>query len=254
MGKVGSRSVSDSLKYYGLNPVIYIHRMNPDNIKKVREEHLKNKLKPKDERIGLWLYKNVCKKQGQKAKIITLVREPVSRNISAFFQNFERFVGSKYEESNFKINDLINLFLSGYRHDVSLSWFQVEMNQTLGLDIYKYAFSKEKGYLKIEKENFEILILKLEISDITKQIALSNFLNLSDFQLTRENVGNEKNYATTYKDFKSKIRLPSSYMEKMLYSNYTRHFYSQNEIDKFWSSWCEKEMEVQNARCPYNTV
>lgn len=41
MGKVGSRSITDSLKSCDVHPVFHIHRMNPENIKRVKNEYLK---------------------------------------------------------------------------------------------------------------------------------------------------------------------------------------------------------------------
>ena len=61
-------------------------------------KYLKKGRKPLNERLGILLYKSVCRKK-RKAKFITIVREPVSRNFSAFFQNFKRFTGSDFKES-----------------------------------------------------------------------------------------------------------------------------------------------------------
>jgi len=84
MGKVGSRSITDSLKSCGVHPVFHIHRINPDNINRVKDEYLKKGRKPLNERQGIILYRSVCRKE-RKAKFITIVREPVSRNLSASF-------------------------------------------------------------------------------------------------------------------------------------------------------------------------
>ena len=55
MGKVGSRSITDSLKSCGVHPVFHIHRMNLENIKRVKDEYLKKGRKPLNERLGILL-------------------------------------------------------------------------------------------------------------------------------------------------------------------------------------------------------
>lgn len=237
MGKVGSSSVSKSLELHGIDLVFHIHRMNPDNIEKVRQEYLDNDERPPDERIGKGLYSNVVTNR-KKAKFITLVREPISRNTSAFFQNFKRFTGvDEYDHADFAIEELVNIFIERYRHPVPLTWFDVEVKQTLGIDVYEYPFPKEKGYLSIKRGNFELLILKLEVDDSIKEKAIAEFLDAEDFRLIRANVGQDKDYARTYKDFLRTIRLPESYVEIMCNSEYTRHFYSDVEIESVRSKW-----------------
>jgi hypothetical protein len=237
MGKVGSRSVTDSLIKHGLHPVIHIHRMNPKNIQRVKAEHQKHNQKPKNEEIGLWLYKNICRDDRQKAKVITLVREPISRNISAFFQNYERFTGLKFEESNLQADKLIKLFLSGYQHRVPLTWFNNELKQTLGIDVYEFEFPKEHGYLEIRDGRFELLVVKMEIPDRSKAAAITKFLGLENFQLKRSNISNQKIYADAYREFRKKIYLPESYVDQMHKSEYAQHFYSIDELEKIRNAW-----------------
>ena len=44
-------------------------------------------------------------------------------------------------------------------------WFNVELKEPLGLDIYQYEFDKMRGYQIIEKDNIELLLIKLEKLD-----------------------------------------------------------------------------------------
>jgi hypothetical protein len=237
MGKVGSRSVTDSLFVHGLHPVVHFHRMNPKHIKNVKAEYLKQGQKPKNERIGLWCYKNICRNERQRAKIITLVREPISRNFSAFFQNYQRFTGVTYKRSNLATDELIKQFFSGYVHNVPLTWFDNEIKQTLGIDVYEYKFPKEKGYMEIREGRMHLLIIKTEIPDLFKAAAIAKFLDLVNFELKRSNIGSQKYYADAYQKFKNEICLPQSYIDQMLTSKYTQHFYSHSELDEIRRKW-----------------
>ena len=126
MGKVGSSSVTESLKLAGVNHVFHVHRMNPDNIQRVRKEYLDNNQRPLDEKVGERLCRSIVERR-RKAKFITLVREPISRNISAFFQNFMRFTGAEYDDADYTIEELVEIFIRDYKHSVPSTWFDVDM-------------------------------------------------------------------------------------------------------------------------------
>lgn len=242
MGKVGSWSIYDSLRLYGIKAVFHTHRMNPIRLKEITkkrvERYLKNKgPPPPDFTLAKMLYRLFVKNR-KKAKFITLVREPIGRNISAFFQNFYIYTGVEYDKAKFSIDEIIKLFLNNYDHTNPFFWVDEEIKETLNIDVYKYAFPQEKGYQLIKKKNFELLIIKIEIDDSIIEEVVKNFLNLDDdFKLIRSNVGNKKNYSEMYQKFKQIVNLPESYIEKMLNSKYTKHFYSDREIESLKSKW-----------------
>lgn len=214
MGKVGSSSVYQSLKKYGCHPVFHVHRLNPKNIEAVSRDHLRRSGRSKDERLGLFLYEHIFL-QKIPVNIITLIREPIARNISAFFQNFELFMGEKYHCSA-DVDDLISRFLAEYNHDVPLKWFDDELQAVSGVDVYKYPFPKKEGISHIEEGHCRILILKLEIDDDCKEKALTNFLKIKkEFHLENKNIGAAKKYASIYSKFLKHIQLPPDYIQKM---------------------------------------
>jgi len=237
MGKVGSSSIYQSLKKQIKHPVFHVHRMNLKNINDVAKEYKNAKKVPPDETSGLFLNKHVINKS-QTVKIISLVREPIERNISAFFQNYERFVGSKYKKYDIlEIENLIDNFWGSYNHEVPLKWFDVEIKNVVGIDVYKYPFPFDKGYIIIQEPPYELLIIKLETEDRVKEDAIKKFLDLDDFKLYSHNVGQKKEYALTYNDFKQKISVPADYINKMCDSKYTRHFYNSEEMGNIRKKW-----------------
>lgn len=93
MGKVGSHSIRDSLISYGVGPVFHLHLMNPYSIMKRKQENLAHNYTPPplhnnvprtDEWLGKTLYNEIVKKDIS-SKFIIPVREPIDRNVSAFF-------------------------------------------------------------------------------------------------------------------------------------------------------------------------
>ena len=189
-----------------------------------------------DERQGELLYRYVIAKR-RPGKVITLVREPISRNISAFFENFTTFTGVAYEDSGFTTDEIIDIFIREYDHSVPLSWFDVELKKTLGIDIYEHPFPFEAGYATIANGALDLLQIKAETDDPTKERAIAEFLGVDGFKLIMRNVGEQKDYASTYSDFLSRVHLPQSYIDIMCGSDFTRHFYSNIEIETVRSRW-----------------
>ena len=91
--------------------------------------------------------------------------------------------------------------------------------------------------MKIEENNIELLIMKLEIPDALKERAIADFMHLDKFRLIRKNLGKDKTYSKTYQQFKKTVRLPSTYLRKMLSSKYATHFYSEKDINALWVRW-----------------
>jgi hypothetical protein len=236
MGRVGSASVANSLRMQDYDFVFHVHRMNPQNIKKVREEYISHNVPPPKEEMGRKLYRHVAL-TGRPAEFISLVRDPISRNVSAFFRNFRRFTGKRYEDSRVPMEELAEIFIKNYNHDVPLNWFDDEPKQALGIDVYEYPFEKKKGYAVIEKGNFRLLILKLELEDRQKEKALEKFLGSEHIHWMTSNQGEKSSYGSAYKNFLRTVRLSPAYLETMCNSRYMRHFYSDNEIQKVRDRW-----------------
>ena len=98
-----------------------------------------------------------------------------------------------------------------------MQWFDLEFKKATGINVYNYLFPKHKGYMTIEENNIELLIMKLEIPDALKERVIADFMHLDKFRLIRQNLGKDKMYSKTYQQFKKTIRLPSAYVRKMGY-------------------------------------
>lgn len=220
MGKVGSSSIRHSLELSGVYPVFHTHSIGPSN---------------QGTFVSRILYNDIIA-QGKEAKFISLVREPIGRNISAFFENFKRDTGVSYEKSNFTNQELTELFLKSYDHSIPLKWFDNNVKDILGIDVYEYPF-EEKGILIIQNSNFSLLIIKSETDNYIKEKSIANFLDINDFKVVNANEGMKKTYSKTYQSFLKDVKLPKSYIEEMCDSRYFRHFYSGDEIKSVMSKW-----------------
>lgn len=232
MGKVGSTTIYNALKKNGVKNVFIVHRMNPKHIHEVNKMR-KRRLDVSDI-IGIKI-KELFIDKGKKVKIITPVREPISRNISAFFQNLEVHTRSKKKKT--EITDIINDFFENYPHRTPLDWFDKEWKEVFNIDIYKYDFDKNKGYSIYKYKNFDLLVFKSELLDKDKEKLISDFLGVRNLKLVRKNIGEQKNYANLYKKFRKEINIPEHYSYNIHNSKYVNHFYDKKEIEKIKSEY-----------------
>lgn len=236
MGKVASYSIYLSLRSIeGVN-VFHIHRLNSDNIAAFRLEQLRRGVTPPNKDLGIYLFENLIAPR-MPAKIISLIREPIGRNISAYFDNLETFGGLKDTGSYLEIDELIENFMRRYHHDVPLKWFDVELKSTVGIDVFEFVFPKELGFQTISHGPYELLLMRHDLHDDVKAGLVSDFLNIQSFSIMRENVGISKEYGLKYKAFLDVIKVPSEYAERMLRSKYAQHFFSDEELSKIRHKW-----------------
>lgn len=249
-GKVGSQSIWNSVQDRSMQ----FHTLTGAyRFKDIEKEYL-------DFYLGLI--------QKKKFKIISCVREPISRDIAAFFQNSDLELWP-YHEFNCNIfalcgrNDFQEVYMDmegmkkrcplwegslnnsfrkytqaimHYRQDV-FSWFDYEIKNNLGIDIYDYPFDREKSYVIVEKNNVQILLIKMEyLSELEKVIG--DFIGDKEYRLINRNRASEKIYRYAYADFKKNIRIPSDYFDFYYDRNVKyEHFYSDKEIKVFYERW-----------------
>lgn len=243
MGKVGSSTVERSLKGIG-RPVVHIHHLNPRTRAAVRRQHEEKGLPtPAHYRAADAVLRDL--EQGRQLDVVTLVREPVSRNISAFFQNIRVFGHDPERLGPERVAELTEQFIERYAHHVPLRWFDDELREMLGIDVYARPFPRSRGHTTLESPRARVLILKSELPDPAKAEALATFLGLaSPPPIRRANVGAEKGYREVYAAFLDAIRLPADYLDRMYHSRYARHFYDEQELRAFRQRWVRPAGDV----------
>jgi hypothetical protein len=244
MGKVGSSTIKESLRKLGLGSIqiYHVHYLTKENINNILKYFIETKRVPTSH---IWesqyLRSQISRGlNGKKWKIVTLVREPIARNISAFFQNIHKWFpnfDSQCKMQLLKIEDLMDSFLKDFPHEEALIWFDSEMKKVFNVDVFAKDFPKSKGYQIYHGENFDILLLKMENLNKCSQEAFKNFLNVESFKIINANISDEKEYFLIYKRFIDSIILPNSYINRMYASKLVRHFYSDEEINTFETKW-----------------
>ncbi len=266
MSKVGSKTIYYSLKEHAVpNLLFHVHQLTYDQIYAVLknvEQRIK-RIGSQDADFGIKISRIIYNKNLQGMldhdlelrrkfdkysedfnwKIISLVRDPISRMFSEFYFSIE----AQHPEATDIHGDIIlEKSIDIFKHtlkrfyearDWTSRWFDVEFKKVLGVDVYDYPFDYERGYRIIKPGNIEILIIKMEELDHCFFSAMSDFLGIKKIKLIRKNISAEKGYADVYKKAKQSLRIEKAVCEKIYATKYSRHFYSEEERDNFIRKW-----------------
>ncbi len=239
MAKVGSLSVYFSLKKRTINQSIFhIHSLNEEEVKKGINLCFENNIYPGSKSPVFLINKKIITKK-KPYKIICLFRDPLERNISAFFDVFELNTGKKSTNYYGSFESLKKLYHEKLTHVYPLNWFDRQFFESTNINVYNYDFNKEKGYQLIKNNNVELLLINSNVDNKIKEALIADFCNLKKFELKNWNVSSEKEYATNYKDFKKSMRFTKEYLNKMYNSNYVQHFFTENHIKNQIDKWRE---------------
>jgi transposase len=237
MGKVGSSSLRKSFPAGAYKLALHVHHLQPDRIQRRKTQLIAQGQRPARHFYVAESVQRVLIAPQRRACFLTPVRDPVSRNLSAFFQAYERHTGERYTDSELDVATLREIFLRDYPHDRALTWFDDEFRQTLDVDVYSQPFPAETGYIEFDTHCGRVLVFRLELDDTTKERLIAQFLDVPAFRLKQANRASKKAYAAQYRRFKETMTLPDSYLDEMLNSRYARHFYTPAERDAIRRRW-----------------
>jgi hypothetical protein len=262
MGKVGSSSLARSLEKAAPEfDVLHFHRLVPERLARAddlyREAARRHGGTPAAQMgrarhvwLGQYLSRRIDRGPpgGNRWTVITLIRDPVARNTSSFFQNLFFRVGYDWAEQlqskslDAVVADLGRLFLDSYaredwwalsKDENFLTWFDDELRQTFGIDVLAEPFPTDIGFKIYEGPRARVLLIRLEDLDGCAPAAMQAFLGLPAFELQRRNVAAGKRYASLYRRFVESVELPAEYVDRLYGSRVARHFYTERELESF---------------------
>jgi hypothetical protein len=233
MGKVGTLSICNSLQkidYKHVHPHSLVYSYPGTHfLKNIKLPFIKNlyfTFKTVLKKLKVYLWKAFT----PEIVIITGVRDPFSRYISAFFEqshylNFDT-VSNSMDMVKKKLHDHGNF-------ESTLEWFEKEIKNVFGINIYDYNFDQNEGFSIIKKGKIKIFIYRLDKLDGLEE-HLKVFLNSTGFKLISHNITeNNLNYSKLKKEFK----FNDVSFDKAKNSNYLNHFYSEQEICLLKNKW-----------------
>lgn len=249
MGRAGSMTTVNSLRSAGFAlPVYHTHWLNVETIQK-RLNNLKQRPEsshPLNIRVAHRLAEEL-KRDGttrRRWKLVSIFREPVARNISVFFLSIDAFVDDffrRYACGEVDNDQLLEVFLRDFPHDQPIDWFEKEVRQVFGIDVYEYPFPQDLGYQVIRTERVDLLLIKLERLNNCYQDAFRDFLGINVPRLEHTHITEQNPSYSMYKDFVRHAMLPSSYLERIYQSRFGQHFYGLEERQAFERKWSTAE-------------
>lgn len=248
MGKVGSSTIEMSLKKSGFkNAVYHIHFLSDEGLKSAYEYY-----KNMGSGIPVHLQRSIClsnkisKSSSVRWKVVTIIREPVGREVSNVFQNLNdtnpETINKKSSYDVDRISRIVNGVLEGFNEDTNFTckWIDNEINKTLNIDLFDREFDVDKGYSIINENNISLLVLRLEDMSDNFSEAMTKFFGDSEkIEMHNTNIGDSKNYSEAYSEIRKDIKLPSALCKKIYGSKYVKKFYNDKQIAEFITKWSE---------------
>ena len=245
MGKVGSSTIVRTIDKLNLRePVFHIHTLKPDTRERAIQMELSharrltsNHLEVSGHLIGA-LSNGVFP-----ARVITMTREPIGRAISHVFENIRRFApnakGNNSDIDLDQINDhLVQILSSSSGLANPTRWFDSELNDIYGIDVFSKPYNFDKGYTILSGPPVSSMVIRMEDLDRSLANALSDFfvIDVSDLQLEPDNIGSKKWYASALAEIKSNLKLTPDVLDSVLNTKYAQHFY-KGERDQLIDKW-----------------
>ena len=222
-GKTGSTSVYKSVKKELSNPIYQIHTLSKYSIDNSFAFHKKNKTPyPLHLTIAKYLNKKLEIYDGN-VFIITIIREPISRMISSYFQNIERYNNDALDIMNAKyvISQHLKDAVSYYDN-----WFKIQIENNFEIDIYNDDYLSKECYRIYKNGKINLMLIRMEDLAENFENASKIFLNLQDgIKLEQHNIGKNKYYSNFYKSIRTNMRIDKSLRDKLTDTRFYKEFY-----------------------------
>lgn len=233
MGKVGSSSIVASIpgckqfhSWSSEEPIMFFSSRNTGSGLGRFKQYFKWKL----------AYRNLSKLVGRakenngRIKLIIGVREPVSRNVSGYFQSLMQ------REAGIDVVTAIDMFYAFCPHMLAVKWFDVELKRRLGIDVYQHPFDLVKGYSSFSEGVFNVFVYRQEdLKNLSEEIG--DFLEIDGFSLVTKNEAGSKWSGDLYSDFISDFSPSKEYLNLLYDTKYFRHFYGDVYRNKLMDKW-----------------
>lgn len=236
-GKTASTSLFESFKALNKNS-IHMHGT---------QYYLKYILKADlYEQFSMFDYINYLSKRKNNILVVDIVREPISRKISSFFQHLDRL---PYVMQNFNsVENMQEYYLKNIDQlvDIFNTQFLLKKENYYGFDEYvadgvfirKRKFSHIKKRMHFKHNNKKYLIIRFD--DIPLWNEIFRDIGYTDFELTNVNKAESKNIATLYKAFKQNFMLTKQALDILYLKQHKKVldiFYTPKEIASHYNKW-----------------
>jgi hypothetical protein len=218
MGKVGSSTLETTLSRHFRGSVLHAHSLGS--------------LPASQQRLIAWK-----RRLRLPIHVITPIREPIGRNVSAFFHNFKRDTGFELSDRSWSVAELCDLFLRCYPHRICLEWFDTQFLPAFGIDVYAAPFPIERKWQTYRHGSVRLLVYRTDLDHDLQRDVVKNFLGLDIERFEFTNRADDKDYAEVYRRFVAEAALPEWYISRMHRSRFACHFWSAEERREQACEW-----------------
>lgn len=255
-GKVGSQSVYQSLSGLRLpHPVHHAHFLTGfDDLERMMRTALADPVRSLGKlALDREVQRALQERPNAPWNVVTLVRDPVARNISTFFQTLDAFypeVQVQYSAGTHSMEVLHRRFLDiGFNKVSPDQWFEEQLRPVTGIDVFAVPFPWRQGYVVIRQGRVRLLLIRLESLEACAAQAFWEAFGIPRFRVPRYNTAEERWHRDLYRRFIDTLVLPEPFLRLMYDSRTARHFYSPQEIASFQSRWT-RTGEVDRVEAP----
>jgi hypothetical protein len=240
MGKVGSTSLARALG----DRAIQIHNFFPRNEPCPRKPWYRARWY---RRPIHWLFYLAIRRgvrRRRQTRIITLVRDPIGRNVSMFFHDLHFWLAYYFSEvkpngpGREGVDTLIDCFTESFDHRYPLEWFDRELKRLTGVDVYAHSFDRAAGWTRIDEDGVSLLIVQTERLEDCWQV-IEDFCGRK-LEWREDNRGERKWYGGLYTEFLDRYCVSPDELDEIYASRYATFFFSDEARATFRRRWQRK--------------
>ncbi len=245
MGRVASQTVNDTIRACLPDvPVYHVHWLNPVNIaraeSRVRKHYgiivkrhllVSRQLRRFIDRHGLG---------GREWLVVTMVRDPVARNLSEFFLDLDKyyfpgvFAAPMHSE---KLDTIARYFSQEFDHLCRCHWFDEELKNVLGVDVLAEPFDRNRGYQLLGRDSVQVLVLRQEDMPGVIKGGIRALTGKEPGEIVQRHVSERGPNADIYRELRERVSLSGDVLERVYACPWVRHFYSDREIEEMRKRW-----------------
>lgn len=240
MGKVASSAISTAIRRKG-RLVHDIHTLDEAKLKREMQTALQEDRFPNPHVCVSMAWKTRDITVPQRCVYISLVRDPIARNISAYFQNLGRFIDSLEGGGNAEAEALLDDFMDRYPHTFPIQWYDREYRRFLDIDIHDGRFHPDKGYQLSHHQR--IVIFRVDTPDEVKSNVLTRVLGFP-VRVLRANEATTKAYSDDYDTVRRLARFDAPLLDKIYGSPFAQHFWTAEEIEAMRARWLKPNSQL----------
>jgi hypothetical protein len=246
MGKVGSKTVAASLASMDVKaPIFHEHFLSDVSIDRLRANVERGENVRRSAEILTTINERrevIDADNGKRWKVVTLVREPISRGIGTFmasyFKGWQAFQLTDADSAQRIAEMQAQYHQRGHKYsDYEAHWFKTEIESMFSIDVLSDEFDAEKGYQTYSGDKADVLLIRLEDIGRSGRDAFREFLGVDGFSVVNANTSEGKDYRPIYDQFLRTLEFDPTFLDETYDKPVVSHCYSPQEIDAFKLKW-----------------